>query len=249
MYSENKISKIKKRKKTQDDFQVWYHVFDMRTYRTIEKLISNKVIKSIDYPISTGKESDVYRASTYEGAYYAAKIYKITSSSFKNIPFYIFKDKVMQQVKNNRSNFVYQWAKREYKNLTILYENNIPVPKPIKVWKNILLEELLGEEGIAYPIMKNCQCELTKDLWEDLTSTIDKMYNKAKIVHGDLSEYNILMSKEMKYYIIDVGQAMDVDNPSSELYLKKDLTTIGNYFIKKNVIIDIEDAIKHILRR
>ena len=47
------------------------------------------------------------------------------------------------------------------------------------------------------------------------------LYQKCKLVHGDLSEYNILYFKG-HLYIIDVSQSVDVDHPLALDLLKED---------------------------
>ena len=55
-------------KKTQDE------VFDKYTLRTIEKLFSDRVLDIIDFPISTGKEGNIFRAVTPKKKFVAVKI-------------------------------------------------------------------------------------------------------------------------------------------------------------------------------
>lgn len=58
---------------------------------------------------------------------------------------------------------------------------------------------------------------------------IRDMFIKAKLVHGDLSEYNILYFKE-ELYIIDVSQTMEDNHPVAIEFLKRDLYNMNLYF-------------------
>ena len=58
-------------------------VFDKITLMVVAKIIKKGLIKTIDFPISTGKEAVVFRVTTDEG-FGALKIYKIETTSFIN---------------------------------------------------------------------------------------------------------------------------------------------------------------------
>ncbi|MEM4038347.1 MAG: RIO1 family regulatory kinase/ATPase, partial [Nitrososphaerota archaeon] len=59
------------------------------------------------------------------------------------------------------------------------------------------------------------------------------LYREAKLVHGDLSEYNIFILPDNRIVLIDLSQALHVDQPLSHQLLLRDLTNITRYF-KKN---------------
>ena len=73
-------------RKTQDE------VFDKTTLRTLEKFISDGVIDILDFPISTGKEGNVFRGVTPDKKYVAIKIYRTSTATFKHISQYIIGD-------------------------------------------------------------------------------------------------------------------------------------------------------------
>lgn len=54
---------------------------------------------------------------------------------------------------------------------------------------------------------------------------MDVAYNKAHLVHGDLSRYNILLSHGHPY-IIDVSQSTLDSHPSSRSLLERDIKNI-----------------------
>ena len=57
------------------------------------------------------------------------------------------------------------------------------------------------------------------------------MYKLCKLVHADLSEYNLIVNKQ-EMFVIDVGQAVDIHHPKSLQYLKRDIKVITNFFNK-----------------
>ncbi|RLN86759.1 hypothetical protein BBJ28_00022436 [Nothophytophthora sp. Chile5] len=57
------------------------------------------------------------------------------------------------------------------------------------------------------------------------------MYQKCRLVHGDLSEYNILYY-QTRLYFIDVSQSVEHEHPSANDFLRKDCRNIADYFRK-----------------
>lgn len=60
------------------------------------------------------------------------------------------------------------------------------------------------------------------------------LFQDCKLVHADLSEYNMLYF-DGKVYIIDVSQAVENDHPHSMDFLRRDIVNINDFFRKKNV--------------
>ena len=55
------------------------------------------------------------------------------------------------------------------------------------------------------------------------------MYQKCKLVHGDLSEFNLLYH-DGKAYVIDVSQSVEHDHPHALEFLRKDLHNVTEFF-------------------
>ena len=69
-----------------------------------------------------------------------------------------------------------------------------------------------------------------------ITIVVDmrRMYQECKLVHGDLSEYNILWHEE-RPVIIDVSQSVEHAHPYAKIFLRKDISNITDYFGKKGM--------------
>ena len=85
--------KLERRKKDADHKKTYDEVFDQATLLLITKLISNKVLNTVDYPISSGKEANIFKGTQPDGTPVALKIYRLATSTFKNIVRYIEKEK------------------------------------------------------------------------------------------------------------------------------------------------------------
>lgn len=227
---------LKERKKLES------YVFDKRTLLILSKMIKKGILQSIDYPISTGKEANVFRASTPEGGYRAVKIYKITTAGFSKKMAYIEADPRFQNIKNRDREVVKLFARKEFKNLQICEEAKVHAPKPVFVSEDIIVMEFLGEGGIPYATMDMIGPRNEKDL-DSILEDIRKMY-KAGLVHADISEYNIMMGKVP--YIIDFGQGVVLGHPNSEKFLERDVLNILHYFAKFGIKRDLEKTLKWI---
>lgn len=209
-------------------------VFDRSTLLTIEKLISDRIIDYIDFPISSGKEGNVFLAITPKNKPVVLKIYRISTSTFKHMNEYIIGDPRFNFNHKSRRDTIYTWASKEYKNLIKLDSIGILAPKPIKKINNILIMEFIGKDRQAAPMLKDVQLTNPKMIFRQLITSIKKMYQKADLIHCDLSQFNILIHQK-KPYIIDIGQGVLKDHPLSEEYLKRDIHSIVTYFKKYDI--------------
>jgi RIO kinase 1 len=209
------------------------HVFDRQTLIILSKLQSQGVIESLDYPIKSGKEAYVFRATggkLYPRKYLAVKIYMLETTDFTNRDEYIQNDPRFN-VKGNKRKMIYEWAKKEYANLMFLERNGIKVPHPHIIKKNVLVMDFIGDdEGNAAPTLKEHGPYSAKDV-EYFIKTIKKMY-KQGFVHADLSEYNVLCAGNKEYYIIDLSQGVLKNNIMFEKWYERDLYNIKKFFSK-----------------
>jgi RIO kinase 1 len=116
-----------------------------------------------------------------------------------------------------------------------MYEATISVPKPICVYRNILVMEFIGENGVRAPLLKEMadagllSSEFSQQIFKEIVNSIYKMYWYAGLVHGDLSEYNVMVNNG-KIYIIDVSQAVKLEHPNSHMFLYRDISNIVKFF-------------------
>ncbi|MEE9376659.1 MAG: serine protein kinase RIO [Candidatus Lokiarchaeia archaeon] len=210
-------------------------VFDERTIFTLSKLLRNGPLERVEGVISAGKEAHIYLAYDLNGKEVALKIYKIDSNTSKWMRNYIIGDPRFKKIPRNISKVIFLWASKEFKNLKRAYKVGLSVPNPIIVKNNILIMDYIGFESIPAPILKDIKSpkEPVK-LMKEILVFIKQLYQKAKLVHGDLSEFNILYHNQ-KPIIIDVSQAVSIHHPKAEVYLVRDIKNIFKYFEKLGI--------------
>jgi len=221
-----------------EDRKTLDEVFDKQAMFAIYKLMKEGLIEKIDFPISTGKEANVFRVISPDGEYYALKIYRTSNLSFKRIARYIEGDPRFKGIMSSRRKVIFAWATKEFRNLHRLMEAKVRVPEPIKFHQNMLLMEYIGTEEYPAPMLRQVELEDPAKTYRTVLRYMKLAYQKAGLVHGDLSEYNILI-EDGKPVFIDVGQAFVVEHPNSKEFLKRDIYNINHYF--RSLDIDIKD--------
>ncbi|TFG24586.1 MAG: serine protein kinase RIO [Promethearchaeota archaeon] len=212
-------------------------VFDERTYSLLNKLSKNGLLTELYGLISAGKEANVYLAINEEGKEVALKIYKIDRNTSKWMRNYIVGDPRFKKIPNNISKIIFLWASKEFKNLKRAYKVGLKVPKPVLVRDNILIMDYIGVDLTPAPRLKDVKNLLEADkIFREVLDFIKILYQKAHLVHGDLSEFNILYHN-YKPIVIDISQAVDIQHPKAEVFLSRDIKNIFNFFEKLGVII------------
>jgi len=207
-------------------------VFDERTIRLLNKLLINGTLDSIKGVISAGKEANVYLAYDREEKEVAIKIYKIDSNTSKWMREYIIGDPRFKKIPNNISKIIYLWASKEFKNLKRAYNAGLSAPEPIFVKNNILIMEYIGFGPIPAPKLKDIKHFNDVTItFKEVLNFIKLLYQNAKLVHGDLSEFNILYHNQ-RPVIIDMSQAVSIQHPKAEVFLVRDIKNIYNFFLK-----------------
>ncbi len=228
-------------------------VLDDSTLEVLVHFINIGFIKSVDYPIAQGKEALVFRCTSGPaakkmgaGEFVAAKIYKYETSSFQTMIRYIDGDHRFSHVKHQLRPLIQQWTKKEFANLQASYAAGVPVPKPFVFRKNVLFMEFLGIGGVQYALLKDVVLENPQATYLEVLEGMKKMLRKARLVHADLNEYNIVFV-EAKPIFIDVSQAVPPDHPSAKEFFEKDVENITKYFKKEGVqTADYQKAFDHI---
>lgn len=224
-------------------------VLDPRTRMILLQMINRDVVSEVNGCLSTGKEANVYHAlSTRQEEdaaplHRAIKIYKTSILVFKDRDKYVSGEYRFKQgySKSNNRAMVKVWAEKEMRNLKRIYASGIPCPEPIYLRLHVLVMGFLGDRrGIPAPRLKDAVLEGAemegrwRDLYLQLLGYMRIMYQTCRLVHADLSEYNILYHQD-KLWIIDVSQSVEHDHPRSLEFLRMDIKNVSDFFGRKGV--------------
>jgi len=236
------------REKRSEEYEVLEEVFDRSTLMTIYDFLNKGTIDQIFGSVKAGKESKLYWGKDKNGKPIAIKIFLTISAEFKRggmIP-YIEGDPRFAHIKHDTRSLVYAWAQKEFRNLTQAVEAGVRVPKPIDVSHNVLIMEFIGKDGESAPLLRETEIKNPKRTYTQVLANVKRLYQKAKLVHGDLSEYNIMIWKGQPI-IFDVSQAVPLEHPMADQLLHRDIENLNRYFTRLGVeVLTSDEAYRRI---
>ncbi|KAF2230011.1 Serine/threonine-protein kinase Rio1 [Viridothelium virens] len=228
-------------------------VLDPRTRMILLQMINRNVVSEVHGCLSTGKEANVYYAlSTPEqvdeeapeaSLQRAIKVYKTSILVFKDREKYVAGEFRFRQGYNKSSNraMVKVWAEKEMRNLRRIHAAGIPCPEPVHLRQHVLVMGFLGDnKGWPAPRLRDVEFDIEdpiskwRDLYLQLLGYMRIMFQTCKLVHADLSEYNLLYH-DSKLWVIDVSQSVEHDHPRSLEFLRMDIKNVGDFFKRKGV--------------
>jgi RIO kinase 1 len=229
-----------------DKNKVLEAVFDKSTVMTLSRLISNGIISYVNGAVGAGKESQIYWAVDPSGNDLAVKIYLVTTSNFKKRYPYLIGDPRFTRIKSGTRSLVELWAKKEFRNLSKSFNCEIPCPEPITVIKNVLVMKFVGTGGVPCPTLVESEVDYYD--YEKVMKIISDLYQKAELVHADLSEYNIFKTMEGPI-VFDFGSAVDIRHPKTQDFLERDISNITKFFVKRGLTVDNPiDVLKSVIK-
>ena len=213
----------------------------MKTPKSLEPLVRDGLVDEVIRPLKSGKEAAVYVVLS-EGEIRCAKVYKEANKrGFHKQALYQEGRKVRNSrqaramEKNTRFGRKQQeevWQNAEVDALYRLAAAGVRVPQPYNFVEGVLLMELVTDEhGEAAPRLNDL--ELTGEQALEYHGLLIKEVVRmlcAGIVHGDLSEFNVLVDAQGPV-IIDLPQAVDAAaNNNAARMLERDVNNMAAYF-------------------
>lgn len=215
---------------------------DFSTEEVTELLYEEGVAKTMLGLVGQGKEANVYYARDFQDRLIAIKMFRINTTSH-NFQSFSPRSKLTD---TGKLAFATALCTREYENLHYMYEGGVRVPVPYDRTEFVFSMELLGDEFGPYPLLRNVDLHQMGlepiEVLDEILDQLDIMFNKARMVHGDFSEHNLVMMNYMPF-VIDVYQSErwhpNYDTPARIAkekalpILYRDVKAIIQYFIKK----------------
>lgn len=228
-----KKERVEDRRKDARHRKLLDEFFDHPTLLAVSRLVTQGQFDSLDYPISTGKEGGVFRA-TIAGGYRAVKVYRVGNTMFRHLPAYVLEELLKEASARNRSQLIFAWTRREHTILRRMAAANVRCPQTYGYLRNVLVMELIGTEGLPAPTLQESAVEEPERVYRDLVGEIGRMVRDARLVHGDLSPYNVLLH-EARPVLIDVAQSISSDHPQARYLLERDVKNFARYFARLGV--------------
>ncbi|MBU6249525.1 MAG: serine protein kinase RIO [Xanthomonadaceae bacterium] len=211
----------------------------MKIPHGLQPLIDDGVIDAVLRPLKSGKEASVYVVRCGE-AVRCAKVYKdMGQRSFQQRVQYQEGRKVRgsrearamgKSTRFGRREAEAAWKNAEVDALYLLHDAGVRVPRPHGYFNGVLLMEMVADED-GDPAPRLGEVELAPDTaraWHrSLMQQVARMLGLG-LIHGDLSEYNVLVAADGPV-IIDLPQAVSASgNNNARFMLRRD---VGNLTI------------------
>ncbi|MFX1488419.1 MAG: RIO1 family regulatory kinase/ATPase [Promethearchaeota archaeon] len=210
----------------------------------LHALVEKNVISQLGPLIGKGKESDVYSCMDDDENIYALKLYRMGRASFRSIKKY-------RDLIGERGHLSWLYinrlaAKKEFEALEKIYKLNLDTPRPIAFNRHIIVMSYLrGKELVYYKAIKN-----PTKIFNKIIKQMQIIFQKAKMIHGDLGEFNIVLDEKGNILIIDWLQWVPDTHPNAYSLLERDISNICGYFQRKfNVESNVDEIISNFLNK
>ncbi|MEM2749970.1 MAG: serine/threonine-protein kinase RIO2 [Candidatus Bathyarchaeia archaeon] len=207
----------------------------------LNALVKAGILESLGKPLGVGKEADVYDALTQSGERVAVKFHRLGRISFRQTR------RLRGYLLDRRhASWLYQSrlaAEREMEALKLVYPCGVSVPKPIGHNRHVVVMGIIEGECL-YRITELPSPEETLD---EILENVRKAYIGAGVIHGDLSEFNVIINPDWHILIIDWPQYARTSHPNADMLLKRDIWNILKFFKRKfGISRSLEEIIKYV---
>lgn len=202
----------------------------------LRSLAAKETVSALGPFIGEGKESVVYEALGLTPL--AIKFHRVGQRAFRHVRLnreYLSKEGHCPWLLASRFS-----AEREFAALKQLV-SRVRVPVPVGVNRHAVVMSHIGGEPLH-------RCRLL-DPEPVLSSILDEAREcyRCGIIHGDLSEYNVMVDRD-QVYLIDWPSWVETDHPNASAILEHDIRTVLGYFRKKyRVDVPVTEALDRVL--
>jgi RIO kinase 2 len=194
----------------------------------LNSLVRRDLISGMGRSIGMGKESDVFEVICDSGERAVIKFYRIGRISFRATRLKRSYSKPESQHQWLQINI--EAAGKEEEGLLKAFDVGVDTPKFIARDRHaVLMSEI---DGVMLHVCRKEDISKPAFLLRQILENAKKAYLHARIINGDLSEYNILYDGE-KPWIIDWPQYVTLDHPNADEILRRDITNTLSYFRRK----------------
>jgi len=233
---------------TREERKTESEVWDRQTLDAVYRFMKRDLVATVEHPISTGKEANVFYALDPDGEPLVLKIYRTSTADFRGIEEYIMGDPRFPGRRTNRRQVIFAWARKEFLNLRMAHEAGAPVPEPYDFYRNVLAMEYVGSDEMAAPEVREVELEDPQDFYDQVMEAAAILFREARLVHGDLSEYNVLV-RDGSPVLIDLGQAMLLRHGRAVELMDRDCRNMARYWKRQGVDTSEEEVWRRIAGR
>jgi RIO kinase 1 len=205
--------------------------------------VENGLVDEVVQILATGKEADVY-VGLWKSVRLALKVYRLHRTPHRK------KSLIGYSIDR-----VGQIAANEFTILEKAYRAGVRVPTPARRVDNMFTMRFLGDETNARQL-KDVELANPEVVMRQVLEIIEHLLLDAFVIHGDLSQYNLLLFND-NVFVIDFPQAIDLSSrvnregrfEKARPLLRRDLENVGRYFAKYDLDLDSESEYERLVRQ
>jgi RIO kinase 2 len=207
----------------------------------INALVRSGVLEAFGKSLGVGKEADVYDALNPKGERIAVKFHRLGRISFRQTV------RKRGYTTEHSAGWLFQSrlaAEREFQALTLLSPFRVAVPEPYSQNRHVVAMGMI--EGTELANWK--RLSRPERILREILRNVRKAFSKAGVIHGDLSEYNIILRPNKHILIIDWPQFVTKDHPNAQEMLSRDVRNVLRYFERKHRLhVRLEESLNYVV--
>lgn len=221
-----------------EGYSLNYYSYD---FLALNALVKAGSLEALGKPVGIGKEADVFEGLTPNGEKVIVKFHRVGRISFRQTR------RARRYIADRRHiSWLYQSriaAEREYEALKTLDKICAKTPRPVAQNRHVVVMSYFSGVELVETVYIDEPRLLLKDIMDELR----RIYLMAGLIHGDLSEYNIVVKENGDFLIIDWPQFVRRGEPEFEFYLRRDLRNLLAFFQRKfGLKISLSNAIDYV---
>jgi RIO kinase 2 len=206
----------------------------------INACVKAAVLKAFGKPLGVGKEADVFDALDPKGTRVAVKFHRLGRISFRQT-------RRKRGYMLDRAGWLFQSrlaAEKEFHAMKRVYEHGVAVPEPIFQNRHAIVMGVIDGAMLA----RWKEVEEPSAILIEILRNVRTAFLDAGMVHGDLSEYNVILKSDMHVLIIDWPQSVYKDHPNADELLSRDVRNILGFFSRKfRILADFREAFDFVI--
>ncbi len=236
----NQLKLVKRKLGSIIGYSLTYYGLDVVAY---DSLVRRRVVEALGDRLGVGKEGEVYLGVTPSGERVIVKFHREGRKSFSKIKRY--REYAVGLDRKQWFRLAKLAGEREFKALVALADEGARVPRPVAWNRHAVVQEYIP--GVELHKVREMPEEVALQVLEDVVETVKIAYRRVGIVHGDLSEYNILVSEDGRGYVIDWPQYVYRDDPRAGELLERDIRYVASFFRRRfNIDVDPERLLEEV---
>lgn len=209
----------------------------------LHSLVARGVVERLGERVGVGKEGSIYLAEAPGGTLIVVKFHREGRRSFQHIRRH--RSYATSLPRKSWFRMAKLVGEREFKIMVALVEAGARVPEPIAWSRHAVVQEYVP--GVELYRLRGLSEEEALRVLEGIIETLEIAYQNVGIVHGDLSEYNVLVTEELEPYIIDWPQYVYREEPGADELLRRDVEYIAAFFRRKfRIRVDTDEILARV---